>query len=102
MVSGPVGSRERVRVGPQPFDDLVVNLRGVLFGATEHHVLKEMSVAREALLHFVSRSGAHHRVVRHDAWAVVVHPDDLQPVAQLEDTHGKGKNLLLPSRRSSS
>ena len=93
VVGGPVGGRERVRVGPDALDHRVVGLGGVPLGAAEHHVLEEVRVAGEARLDLVPRAGAHHRVVGHDAGAVVVDPDHREPVVELEGGDGEREDL---------
>ena len=102
VVGRPVVGRERVRVGPHPLDHGVVGLGRIALRAAEHHVLEEVRVAGESRLHLVARSGAHHRVVRHDARAVVLDAEHPQPVVQLEGGHRERKDVvrLLPAARA--
>ena len=93
VVGRPVARREGVRVGADPLDRRVVGIGRVLLGPAEHHVLEEVRVAGETRLDLVPRPGPHHRVVGDDAGAVVVDADHLEPVVELEDGHGKRKDL---------
>ena len=102
VVGRPVVGGERVRVRPHPLDDRVVGRGRILLRAAEHHVLEEVRVAGESRLHLVARSGAHHRVVRDDARAVVLDADHPEPVVQLEDRNRERKDIVraLPAARA--
>jgi hypothetical protein len=76
VVCGPVVRGERIMVGSEPFEHLVVCVGRVLFRSSEHHVLEEMGEAAQSLFHFIPRSGADNRVVCDNARAVERYRDD--------------------------
>ena len=94
VVAGPVVGRERVVVGPQHLDDVVVFLLGVRLGPTEHHVLEEVGEPGEALLDLVPRPGADHRVVGDDPRRVERHREDRQAVVKRRAPDRVGEDLL--------